>query len=357
MKSINKINIFNDYFKDSKVLITGHNGFKGTWLSKILTMNGAKVYGFSKKNNNPHFAKLNFNNQLYNKEGDVTNFKQIKNFIKNTQPDFVFHLAAQALVSTSLINPLETIQTNVIGLANFLESLRDIKSIRSAVIITSDKCYDNQEWIWGYREEDKLGGKDPYSASKASAEIIFNSYLKSFFNETKLGLASARAGNVIGGGDWSKDRLIPDCVKSINSNNQILIRSPKSNRPWQHVLEPLSGYLTLAKKLSLNKKKFLGSYNFGPDNKSIKNVEEIVKLIISKYGKGRYKIKKNPLSLKESKLLQLNCDKSKNVLNWYPKWDIYKTIEETIYWYKNYHNNYNSDVLTSNQINKYFNES
>ncbi len=357
MKSINKINIFNDYFKDSKVLITGHNGFKGTWLSKILTMSGSKVYGYSKINSNPHFEKLNFNNKLTSIQGDVTNYIQLSKYIKKIQPDFVFHLAAQALVSTSLSDPLDTFKTNIIGSASFLESLRDIQSINSAVFVTSDKCYHNQEWVWGYREEDKLGGKDPYSASKASAEIIFNSYLKSYFDTSKLGLASARAGNVVGGGDWSKDRLIPDCIKAINSNKKINIRSPKSNRPWQHVLEPLSGYLSLSKKLSINKKKYTGSYNFGPDNKNIKNVEEIVKMIINEYGKGKYKIKKNSLSLKESNLLQLNCDKAKNVLNWYPKWDIYKTIEETVYWYKNYNNNFDVDLITSNQINKYFNES
>ncbi len=355
MKKNYNLNYFESFFRDSKIVITGHNGFKGTWLSKILSMCGANVFGFSKKNTDKlnHFQLLNMKN-VKNFYGDIRNFKSINHFLKKIEPDFVFHLAAQPLVSQSINNPVETFTTNIIGSMNLLESIRSINSIKSLVYITSDKCYENNEWVWGYRENDILGGKDPYSSSKASAELILSSYMRTFFDLSNIGVGSARAGNVIGGGDWSKDRLIPDCIKALNNNKKIIIRSPKSTRPWQHVLEPLSGYLLLSRNLYSNSKQYSGSWNFGPNTNNVKSVKEIVKMVIKANNFGKYEIKKNKLAQKEANILQLNCDKSKSYLKWKPKWNIDKTIKETVIWYKDIYNKKNIDNTTTKQIIDYF---
>ena len=345
-------------FNNSRVLVTGHTGFKGSWLSMILNTLGAEVMGYSlpEERNEHLFNKLKLKDSLKNIEGDIRDFDHLKKSIKDFKPEFIFHLAAQALVSRSYEEPRTTFETNIIGTLNILEIIRDISSVKSAVLITSDKCYENNEWIWGYRENDQLGGKDPYSASKASAEIIFNSYINSFFtNKDTIGLTTARAGNVIGGGDISENRIIPDCIKAINHSEPIKLRSPNATRPWQHVLEPLSGYLLLALALSKDPKKFTGSWNFGPMNGQSKTVFEVAQEIIGIFNKGEITIE-NENTMKESNLLQLNCDKANQLLGWLPRWSVEKSINKTGNWYKQTDNGKSAIVQTKEDIEDYFTE-
>lgn len=345
------------FFKNKKILITGHTGFKGSWLSFIMNYSGAKVMGISDKiQNNELFNQLKIKKNIFRHEIlDITNHKLLNSKIKSFKPDIVFHLAAQAIVSSSYINPINTFSTNIIGSVNLLQSCIEIKTIKSLIFVTSDKCYENNKWVWGYRETDPLGGIDPYSASKASAEIIFNSYLRSFIiKNAKLGAASVRAGNVIGGGDWSKDRLVPDIIRSLKKSKFITIRNPKSTRPWQHVLEPLSGYILLAKKLYNNPKKFSGSWNFGPVNDDNLNVEEVAREFVYHFGHGKIIIDKKNNFGHEATLLQLNCDKAKRILGWRSRWNTKETIKRVAEWYK-------VDVkkkidITISQINEYYNQ-
>ena len=277
MKNIN-YKFLEEKFRDKNVFITGHTGFKGSWLAFILSEVGANVTGYAlapneKKNN---FDLLELEKKISHIESDIRNLKDLNQAILKSNPEFIFHLAAQALVKTSYEDPINTYETNILGSINLLEAVNNCKSVRSLVFITSDKCYENVESIWGYKESDKLGGIDPYSASKAAAEIIFSSYQRSYFiNKTNFGSASARAGNVIGGGDWSKNRIIPDCIRSINENLPLILRNPNSTRPWQHVLEPISGYLQLAIALLDQPNKFSNSWNFGPNNYQIKSVKDV----------------------------------------------------------------------------------
>jgi CDP-glucose 4,6-dehydratase len=345
------------FFKNKKIFITGHTGFKGSWLAYILYDAGAIVTGFALDpvGDKNHFNLLNLENKIHHIVGDIRDKKNLESAIQNCQPEFVFHLAAQALVRTSYEDPITTIESNVIGSANLLEIVRNNESIRSLVYITSDKCYENVEWEWGYRENDKLGGRDPYSASKAAAEIIFSSYQRSFLNnKSKLGAASVRAGNVIGGGDWAVDRIIPDCIRAIERNIAIQIRNPKSTRPWQHVLEPLSGYLLLAIKLYEEPRKFEGSWNFGPSTKEVKTVLSVTEKIISHMGKGEIQVSQKDNKLHEANLLQLNCDRAHQFLGWYPRWDVEKTLAETALWYKKVYDGEVVESVTKSQINEYF---
>jgi len=356
-------NLFKDNlykaFKGKKVIVTGHTGFKGSWLTTWLNALGADVTGISI---NVPTSPSNFKaNQLQTKINDircdVTDLAKTMKLIKRLKPDFVFHLAAQSLVKKSYDSPLLTWQTNLIGTVNVLESLRRTNKECYAVIITSDKCYDNVEWLWGYRENDKLGGPDPYSASKGAAEIAINSYFKSFFSrkESKVRVASARAGNVIGGGDWAEDRIIPDCVKSWSRSNKVKIRNPKATRPWQHVLEPLSGYLKLA--IDLKKNKFLNgeSFNFGPSAENDFTVKELVISMSQFWDKVSWiDISKKTRGPYESNLLKLNCDKALKQLGWRPTLDYHKTIEFTALWYKAYYEDKKSIIdLTSKQIQSF----
>ena len=349
--------MFKDYYKKKRVLVTGHTGFKGSWLSVWLNLMGAKVYGYSLK---PAYTPNNYtlsglSEFVTEKIGDVRDYKTFAGFIKKTQPEIVFHLAAQPLVRISYKNPKETYETNIIGLVNIFEILKNIPSVKSIVIITSDKCYRNIEIERGYREDDRLGGIDPYSASKACAEIISESYYRSFYEQKGIGFATARAGNVIGGGDWSSDRLIPDCVKNLSRGKEIIIRNPDATRPWQHVLEPLSGYLLLGKKLSENRKKFSSRWNFGPEKKSNATVFEIADYI-NKLWTDRKLLNTNGdnKGLYESKLLYLNINKAKKNLNWKPVLDLYKSLNYTVTWYKLFYagkNNMREVCLT--QISDY----
>ena len=347
---------FLKFFHGKRVLITGHTGFKGSWLSLILVDAGATVAGYALASSAvSHFNFLQLQDLMLSEEGDIRNKDHLHKFISDFKPDIVFHLAAQSLVGESYENPIETFEVNVIGSANLLEVVRQTKSIKSLVFVTSDKCYDNKEWVWGYRETDRLGGIDPYSASKASAELIFSSYAKSFLStDENVFAASARAGNVIGGGDWSNGRIIPDYIRSIEKSEPIKIRNPKSTRPWQHVLEPISGYLLLAALLFERKIPNYEAWNFGPRSSEILTVGELVELFQKLLGKGDYDFGNFKHQNHEASLLQLNCDKANNFLNWKPKWDAEKSIFETAEWYKSYFSGKNILEVSRKQIGDYF---
>ena len=337
--------MFNNIYKGKKVLITGHTGFKGSWLALWLKQLGAEVLGYSLKppTNPNHFELLDLN--IISIIGDIRDREKLFSVFEDFKPDIVFHLAAQPLVRYSYKHPLETLETNIIGTANVFEACKRTNSVKAIVNITSDKCYENKEWVWGYRENDPMGGYDPYSASKGCAELITSSYRNSFFNSKEYGkthnilLASARAGNVIGGGDWSQDRLIPDIVKAASKGETVFIRSPDAIRPWQHVLEPLSGYLFLGQKLLEGKKEFADGWNFGPDDENIVPVKEIVKLSKEYWEDIKYSINPQLADLHEAKLLKLDCSKAKFLLNWKPVWDINTTLSKTINWYKDFYQN------------------
>ena len=343
-----------DVFYNSKVLITGHTGFKGSWLSLWLHKLGAKVYGISNKipTDPSHYVLASVSELILDNRIDIKNYNLLKNAIDEIQPDFIFHLAAQPIVRESFKNPIETWLSNTLGTINLLESLRKYSKNCISVFITSDKVYDNQEWPWGYRENDKLGGPDPYSASKGAAELAISSYFRSYFknNEYDKRICSARAGNVIGGGDWARDRIVPDCIRSWELGNSVLLRNPNSTRPWQHVLEPLFGYLSLAAALKENSKINGESYNFGPASEQNKKVIELVNSLSTYFSSSKIKIEQNEEN-KESNLLKLNCDKALNDIGWSPTLNYKQTVEMTASWYLNYFNSPKSIRQTSiNQI-------
>lgn len=344
-------------FKGKKIIITGHTGFKGSWLSAWLELLGAQVIGISFDiPTQPAHCKILDSNNIENYKLDIRNLDSVRNLFRQQSPDYVFHLAAQSLVINSYLNPVDTWSTNLIGTVNILESLKSLTTPCVAVFITSDKCYDNQEWEWGYRENDKLGGPDPYSASKGAAELAISSYFRSFFSKNNfIKLASARAGNVIGGGDWSENRLIPDCIRAWSREESVILRNPNSTRPWQHVLEPLSGYLSLAINLNLNVQLSGKSFNFGPNDFSTKSVLELVKKMSQYWPKVKWSLENVSNDFHESSLLKLNCDLAHEVLNWHPKLDFENTIKMTALWYKNYYEKgeLNSKEFSLNQINEY----
>ena len=343
------------FYKNKKVLITGHTGFKGSWLTSCLLVFKADIIGISKKDEKlKHYKKNCFYKKVKNVYFDITNYQRLKREINKYNPEIIIHLAAQALVSDSYKDPYKTIETNVMGTLNVIDVAKNLKSLKSLLIITSDKCYLNREIKKGYKETDQLGGDDPYSASKASAENIFNSYAKSYFyNQNKYGYATARAGNVIGGGDWSKNRLIPDCIKSILKNNKLMIRNTNSTRPWQHVLEPISGYLFLAKKLYKSKQKYSGNWNFGPSTRETMEVKKVAKLLFEYLGVKK-KITKTKGSFKETVLLKLNSDKAIKQLKWKNNWNMKKSIRETARWYRDYINKNDIRQTIIKQIEEYF---
>lgn len=348
-----------DLFFNKKVLITGHTGFKGSWLAFLLHEMGAEVLGFAlAPSTTPnHFNLLELDLKIHHVLGDICDASLIAGTLDTFQPDFVFHLAAQALVRPSYEDPLSTFSTNVLGSVNLLEAVRRCRSVRSLVYITSDKCYENVEWIWGYREGDPLGGRDPYSASKAAAEIAFSSYARSFFDHnSSLGAASARAGNVIGGGDWALDRIIPDCIRAIGAGKPTVLRNPRATRPWQHVLEPLAGYLLLAARLYEEPKRWGGSWNFGPSTNEVRTVHNVVEIIIKHFGKGSIETLTAQTRVHEANLLQLNCDKAHQLLGWYPRWNVDQTLEATAFWYKSVMNGGNTEQITREQVHQFFPE-
>ncbi|OUU26509.1 MAG: CDP-glucose 4,6-dehydratase [Candidatus Endolissoclinum sp. TMED37] len=340
-------------YKSKKVLITGHNGFKGSWLSLWLQKLGAKVYGISLKNEdkNNHFNALNLDIEQYH--FNICDYQTLENKVLSINPDIIFHLAAQSLVRESFISPIETWNTNVIGTANLLEIVKKLNSVKGLILISSDKCYKNKEWIWGYRENDELGGHDPYSSSKAAMELLISSYRDSFYyKKNKSILASCRAGNVIGGGDWARDRLMPDIFNSIYKKTNLNIRYPEATRPWQHVLESLNGYLMLGKKILEDKKHFGKAWNFGPNQDSNLSVLQLLKKIKSNIGYLNWEIA-NHKKEHESKLLFLDNSMAKKELLWKPVLDIEKTLEFTINWYKVYLEE--NKIISSEQIDEYIN--
>ena len=351
---------FNNVFKGKKVLITGHTGFKGTWLTIWLANLGAEVTGISlEPNTDPsHFLSTQLHQKINDIRCDIRKKDELEKIIIDLKPDFVFHLAAQALVRLSYSDPVTTWETNVIGTLNVLDSLRNLKNNCTAIFITSDKCYDNVEWLWGYRETDPLGGPDPYSASKGAAELVIKSYIKSFFPDNgNIRVASVRAGNVIGGGDWSADRIIPDCIKAWVLNKEVNLRNPHSTRPWQHVLEPLSGYLCLAANLSERNELHGEPFNFGPAANQNFTVLELVKEMSIHWDKVKWeKVLDVNQNLYESGLLKLNCDKALHLLNWHAFLGFNETVRLTSEWYKSYYNKTSNIYdLTKEQIEFYTN--
>jgi CDP-glucose 4,6-dehydratase len=335
--------MFNNIYKNKKILVTGHTGFKGSWLTSWLLNLGAEVAGYSISVPTipSHFEELKLESKIKHYQGDICDYNHLLSACKEFKPEFIFHLAAQPLVRESYANPKETFEVNMIGTLNVLECIRQLKEIiKVGVIITSDKAYDNVEWVYGYREEDKLGGEDPYSGSKGAAELIVKSYMNSFFKVGFPNVCTTRAGNVIGGGDWAKDRIVPDIVKSWSENKSVEIRSPYSTRPWQHVLEPLSGYLCLGAELYQEGCKLRNSaFNFGPDSKVNKNVEELIKEMTRLWQKSPGWINKFIDDGKpEANLLKLSCDKANILLKWYPVMDFEETLDFTMNWYINYYN-------------------
>ncbi len=345
-------------FKNKKIIVTGHTGFKGTWLSAWLVKLGAKVTGVSNglPSSPSHYKYLNFGKKIKSYNIDIRNYKKIHSVVKKSNPDFIFHLAAQALVKKSYNLPGETFYSNSIGTLNLLESLRNINKRCIVIIITSDKVYKNLESKTGYKETDLLGGEDPYSASKAAAEIIIHSYIKSFFSnkKNKVLISVARAGNVIGGGDWAVDRLIPDCVRAWSKNKLAIIRNPKSTRPWQHVLEAVWGYIALATFLNSNKKIHGESFNFGPPSNSNHTVKKIVQIIRETWKNAKWTTKPQRKKVSETNILKLNSSKSYKVLNWKCSLTIKETMTMVSEWYQNFYlKNGKINNFTLKQINYY----
>ncbi len=355
--------MFNQTYEGKKVLITGHTGFKGSWLATWLINLGATVVGISNKipTQPSLFDCLQLSNKLTHYLEDVRDLSTFREIFEKEKPDFIFHLAAQAIVSESYLNPIETISTNVMGTANLLEVLRLYKGSCTAVIITSDKAYDNVEQVWGYKEDDFLGGKDIYSGSKGSAELIIKSYFHSYFNSqgsNNIRIAIARAGNVIGGGDWAKDRIVVDCMQAWSNKKKVDIRCPMATRPWQHVLEPLSGYLVLGSKL-LGDIKFNGeAFNFGPRADQNRTVIDLLQSLAKTWGlvddSQLYNIIDN-IPFHEATLLKLNCDKALSYLTWQASLDYDKTVNFTGSWYHNYYFHKMTDMWskTCQQIEEY----
>jgi len=355
--------MFNNIYKGKRVLITGHTGFKGSWLSLWLKQLDAEVIGYSL---DPPSAPNNFQvcgleQNLVHNHGDVRDYEQVLSVFKKYKPEFVFHLAAQPLVRFSYENPRLTYETNVMGTANILDAVRETESVRAVVNVTSDKCYENKEWVWGYRENDPMGGHDPYSSSKGCAELVASAYLSSFFppetygNKHRVALGTVRAGNVIGGGDWGEDRLIPDCIRALSEGKEIVIRSPNAVRPWQHVLEPLSGYLLLGAKLWEEGPKYSGAWNFGPRDDEAWTVEDVVKETIHYWGEGSYRVEShgNP---HEAHWLKLDCSKARIDLKWEPRYPVKQALEKIIEWYRMFYQTngtINMKEFTEKQIEIY----
>ena len=342
-----------EFYKSKNVFITGATGFKGSWLAYWLHEMGANVIGYSLNpySEDDHFNLLNLDNKITHYVGNILDDSFLNKIFEKHKPDIVFHLAAQALVRLSYDEPKLTFDTNVAGSVNILEAVRKSKYVKSLIYVTSDKAYKNKEWVWGYRENDELGGHDPYSASKAAADIVFSSYNDSYFKKNEaIGVGSVRAGNVIGGGDWALDRIIPDCIRALKNGENIKIRNPKATRPWQHVLEPLSGYLLLGMKLYFEPKKYSGAWNFGPNVNSIKTVDELVNTVINVFGSGDKFIEHDENANHEASVLHLNCDKSNSNLNWFPTWDFNQTISKTVNWYLGNLNKINAEELTKSDI-------
>ncbi len=348
------------FWKNKKVFLTGHTGFKGSWLSVWLASLGANVYGYAlEPSTSPAlFNILNLKNKVDHYVGDIRDLETLQKRIKQVRPDIVIHMAAQPLVRYSYKNPLETYQTNVMGTVHLLESVRDCDSVKVILNVTTDKCYENKEWVWGYREDEPLGGYDPYSNSKACSELVTSAYRNSYFNPGEYSshgkaIASARAGNVIGGGDWAEDRLVPDILKALINNRKIEIRNPSASRPWQHVLEPLSGYLILVEKLWDDPIKYPGAWNFGPYDQDVKPVKYLVEYLTKIWPMSAGWINDHNDHPHEAGLLKLDISKSVNLLGWKPKWMINQTLNAIVNWYQAHINQADMLAKTLEQIEQY----
>jgi len=342
------------FWKNKKVLITGHTGFKGAWLSLWLQNLGAEVIGISLDSpTTPSlYGQANVAKGMISLRQDIRNGEAIKQLFQQYKPEIVLHLAAQPLVRYSYREPVETYETNVMGTLHILEGIRSIDSVRSAVMITTDKCYQNKEWVWGYRETDALGGHDPYSSSKGCAELVISAYRHSFLQEQGIGLASVRAGNVIGGGDWADDRLIPDILRSFEKNKPVVIRNPKATRPWQHVLEPLSGYLVLAQKLYNDQDQYAEGWNFGPNEQDVKSVDWILDKMISKWPNSSWVLDSNHNPY-EADFLKLDISKAKYKLGWKPTWELDHTLDKIVNWHRSWLNKEDMQTICLTEIEEY----
>lgn len=345
------------FWNRRKVFITGHTGFKGSWLSLWLQHLGAQVTGFALEppSNPSHFKVANVADGMVSLHGDIRNLEQVSKALEKSDSEIVVHMAAQAIVRDSYEQPVATYDSNVMGTVNVLEAIRCTPSVKAAIVVTSDKCYENREWDWGYRENDSMGGHDPYSNSKGCAELVTAAYRKSFFNniENPIAVATVRAGNVIGGGDWAKDRLVPDMVRAIATGCPVLIRNPCAIRPWQHVLEPLSGYLVLARKLYEDGLSYTGGWNFGPRDEDAREVQWIVEQFTDLWGGGATWETDSFHHPHEANYLKLDCSKAKNRLKWNSKWDLAQAIEKIVAWHKAFLDGKDMHEVTLNQINTY----
>ena len=344
---------YSSFFSGKKILVTGHTGFIGSWLTKWLTLLNSEVCGFALEPPSlPNlYETLDIGSTIIDVKGDIRDRNLLKNAIQRFRPEIVFHLAAQPIVLDSYDNPVETFDTNVTGTVNLLNELRQVESVKTIIVMTSDKSYRNNEWAYPYRENDILGGKDPYSASKSCQDIVVDSFRESYFSNSEVGISSVRAGNVIGGGDWAPHRIIPDLVRGIVRGEKVKIRNPNSIRPWQHVLEPISGILSLAERM-YNDIKFSGAWNFGPEQNTEINVKELVERFINIWGSGSYDIDEMQ-SYKEANYLQLDISKAKKELGWLPRYDLEKSLKKTAEWYKSSHASEEMDKYTENQIYEY----
>jgi CDP-glucose 4,6-dehydratase len=326
-----------DFYAGQRVLVTGHTGFKGGWLCLWLKHFGASVAGFSLAPvGTPNLFELaQLADGVQSHIGDIRDAGRLRSVLEQIQPSLVFHLAAQPLVRLSYADPVGTFATNVMGTVHLLDAVRHVPSVRGVVVVTSDKCYDNKEWVWGYRENEAMGGADPYSCSKGCAELVTAAYRKSFAGpESGRSIASGRAGNVFGGGDWSDDRLIPDIAKAVMKGQPVIIRNPSAVRPWQHVLEPLSGYLLLGQKLLSGDPAWADAWNFGPDAGADLTVGELAETVLHRWGKGRLAIQPDPLAPHEAHLLRLDSSKARTLLKWRPVLSLGEAISWTVDWYR-----------------------
>jgi CDP-glucose 4,6-dehydratase len=363
VSSVTIASVAPDFWKGKRVFLTGHTGFKGGWLTLWLASMGAKVAGYAlAPNTSPNFfEEAQVEDDLEESHtGDIRDLKKLQKVMADAKPEIVIHMAAQPLVRYSYSNPVETYATNVMGTVNVLESIRFLDCVRVAVIVTTDKCYENQERLAGYREDESMGGKDPYSSSKGCAELVTSAYRRSFFspekfNQHRVAVASARAGNVIGGGDWSDDRLIPDAIKAFEMNKALFIRNPLAIRPWQHVLEPLSGYLVLAQALYQEGAKFDGGWNFGPQDKDARSVNEVINLLIEKWRFAASWQQDQSEQPHEAQSLRLDCSKARDQLHWAPKWNLEEAIEKITQWHSAHYKKSNMHDFSLRQIADYQN--
>ncbi len=345
-----------DSLRGTRILVTGDTGFKGAWLTAWLLQLGAEVGGFSlpPDGKDPLFDRLGLAARIHHVDGDIRDAEALAKMVNDFAPAGICHLAAQSLVLRSYRDPKETFDTNVGGSVNLLEAVRDAPEVRALVFVTSDKCYLNREWEFGYREEDRLGGSDPYAASKAAAEIVFDAYRQSFFTaRTDFGAVSVRAGNVIGGGDWAEDRIVPDCIRALADRRPVILRNPGAVRPWQHVLEPLSGYLTLLARLIEQPDSFSGPWNFGPAPGNMCPVRELAERVVAGWGNGRIEEVVAGDAPHETNVLCINSDKARRQLGWQPRWGFARTVDETVDWYRSVAKGEPAWDRTCQQINTY----